>query len=72
MTKKDEKRKSLFTREVMREFIKQNNIVSAEDAQHAVQNLFADTLQELLEAKLDHCLGYSKRMKAFPKERCES
>lgn len=60
MAKKTEKRKPLFSREVMREFIKDNNIVTAEDAQNAVKALFADTLQELLEAELDHTLGYEK------------
>lgn len=60
MTKKTEKRKPLFSREIMREFIKDNNIVTAEDAQNAVKALFADTLQELLEAELDHTLGYEK------------
>lgn len=50
----------LFPREVMREFIKQNNIVTAEDAQKAVKELFANTLQELLEGELDYTLGYEK------------
>lgn len=44
----------------MKEFIRENNIVTAEDAQNAVKNLFADTLQELLEAELAHSLGYEK------------
>jgi len=60
MTKKTEKRKPLFSREIMREFIKQNNIVTTEDAQKAVKELFADTLQQLLEAEMDHTLGYEK------------
>ena len=60
MIKKREKRQPLFPREVMREFIKQNNIVTAEDAQKAVKELFANTLQELLEGEMEHTLGYEK------------
>jgi len=45
MTKNREKRKLLFPREVMKEFIKLNNIIMAEDVQKAVKELFADTLQ---------------------------
>lgn len=57
---KKEKRQPMFPREIMREFIKQNNIVTADDAQNAVKELFASTLQEMLEAELDHSLGYEK------------
>ena len=60
MVEKREKRQPMFSREVMKEFIRENNIVTAEDAQNAVKNLFADTLQELLEAELAHSLGYEK------------
>lgn len=60
MAKKTEKRKPLFSREIMKEFIKENNIVTVEDAQKAVKELFADTLQGLLEAEMDHNLGYEK------------
>lgn len=57
---KREKKQPMFPREVMREFIKQNNIVTADDAQNAVKELFASTLQEMLEAELDQTLGYEK------------
>ena len=60
MTKKREKRQPLFPRKVMWEFIKQNNIMTAEDAKKAVKELFATTLQELLEAEMEHTLGYEK------------
>lgn len=60
MAEKREKRKPMFSREVMKEFIRENKIVTAEDAQNAVKNLFAETLQELLEAEMDHSLGYEK------------
>lgn len=44
----------------IRQFIKENNIKTAEDAQNALKNLFADTIQEMLEAEMDDHLGYSK------------
>lgn len=35
-------------------------MVTAQDAQNALKNLFADTLQELLETEMDEHLGYEK------------
>ncbi len=35
-------------------------MVTAQDAQNALKNLFADTLQGLLEAEMDEHLGYEK------------
>lgn len=60
MAKNTEKRKPLLSRELMKEFIRENNIVTVEDAQKAVKELFADTIQGLLEAEMEHTLGYEK------------
>jgi transposase-like protein len=59
MTKK-EKKQPIVPREVLRAFIKENNIVTAADAQNALKELFASTIQEMLEAEMDHELGYEK------------
>lgn len=50
----------LWTKEQLRAFIKENNLVSAQDAQNALKDLFAETLQEMLEAEMDTHLGYEK------------
>ena len=44
----------------LRQFIKENNLKSAEDVQSAVRDLFASTMQEILEAELETELGYAK------------
>lgn len=53
-------KKKLVPREQLKQFIKENNLKTAEDAQNLVKELFADTIQELLEAEMDHNLGYEK------------
>lgn len=50
----------LWTKEQLRAFIKENQLVTAQDAQNALKNLFAETLQEMLEAEMDTHLGYEK------------
>jgi transposase-like protein len=45
---------------IERKFIKENKLVTAQDAQKALKELFAETLQEMLEAELDTHLGYEK------------
>ncbi len=50
----------LVPRELLKQFIKENNLKTAEDAQNLVKDLFADTIQELLEAEMDEGLGYEK------------
>ncbi len=40
--------------------IKEHNIQSAEDIQSTLKELFADTLQEMLEAEMEDSLGYAK------------
>nr|WP_246309761.1 hypothetical protein [Paenibacillus frigoriresistens] len=39
----------LWTKQQLREFIKENKLVTAQDAQNALKNLFAETIQEMLE-----------------------
>lgn len=50
----------LWSKEQLRSFIKENNLVTAQDAQNALKDLFAETLQEMLEAEMDTHLGYEK------------
>jgi putative transposase len=50
----------LWTKEQLRQFIKKNKLVTAQDAQNALKELFAETLQEMLEAEMDTHLGYEK------------
>jgi transposase-like protein len=57
---KREKREPVVPREVLQAFIKENNLVTVEDVQDAIKDLFSDTLQEVLEAELSHTLGYAK------------
>ena len=47
-------------KELIKQFIAQNEISSAKDIEEALKNMFKDTLQELLEAELDESLGYEK------------
>ncbi|MFC5653788.1 hypothetical protein ACFPYJ_32685 [Paenibacillus solisilvae] len=50
----------LWTKQQLRQFIKENKLVSAQDAQNALKELFAETLQEMLEAEVDEHLGYEE------------
>jgi putative transposase len=50
----------MFTKEQLKSFIQENDIKTAGDIQNALKNLFADTLQEFMEAELDTHLGYAK------------
>ncbi|MDF9848131.1 transposase-like protein [Paenibacillus sp. PastM-2] len=50
----------LWSKQQLREFIKENNLVTAQDAQNALKDLFAETIQEMLEAEMDTHLGYGK------------
>ncbi|MEB3103303.1 IS256 family transposase [Ferviditalea candida] len=55
-----EKKPRLIPREQLRQFIKENNLTSVADIQNTLKDLFAETLQEMLEAEMDHHLGYEK------------
>jgi transposase-like protein len=63
MAKKD-KAPKIMTSEQMKEFIKENNIQTVEDIQSVLKNLFAETLQGMLEGELDTQLGYTKHDEA--------
>lgn len=52
-----------FDKTQIREFIKEKNLKTADDVQDALKELFADTIQEMLEAELEDSLGYSKNDK---------
>ncbi|QCT04350.1 mutator family transposase [Paenibacillus algicola] len=52
----------LWDKQQLRAFIKENNLVTAQDAQNALKDLFAETLQEMLEAEMDQHLGYEKHV----------
>jgi putative transposase len=49
-----------FPKEQLRQFIKDNDLKSTEDVQVALRDLFASTMQEMLEAELETHLGYAK------------
>ena len=53
-------KKKLMPRELLKQFIKENGLKTVEDAENFVKELFADTIQELLEAEMDEGLGYEK------------
>jgi putative transposase len=61
---KKAKREPVVPREVLRAFIQEYNLTTAEDVQDALKDIFADTLQEILEGELDHNLGYEKHDEA--------
>ena len=53
-------KKKLVSRAEIKQFIKENDLKSVEDIQNVLKDLFAETLQEMLEAELDTTLGYEK------------
>ena len=55
---------ALMDKAQLKEFIKTNNIKTAEDIQVALRDMFKDTLQGMLEAELDSDLGYIKHDEA--------
>src|SRR5665647_137381 len=58
--KREEHKMAIFTKEQIRQLIKDNNLKEAKDIQGMLKNMFAETLQEMLEAELDEELGYTK------------
>lgn len=50
----------MFSKEQMREFLKEYNVKTAEDINAGLKDLFGELLQEALEAELDTELGYPK------------
>jgi transposase-like protein len=47
-------------KELIKSFIKDNDLKTATDVQEVLKELFAETLQGMLEAEMDNHLGYSK------------
>jgi transposase-like protein len=50
----------LIPKDQLRQLIKENNLKTIEDVQKALKDIFAETLQEMLEAELDTELGYAR------------
>lgn len=50
----------VLSKEQIRELIKEKQLVTAQDVQEMLKEMYADTLQEMLEAELDTELGYPK------------
>jgi putative transposase len=50
----------LLRKELLRGFIKENNLTTAREIQNALKDVFASTLEEMFEAELEDHLGYSK------------
>jgi len=50
----------MMSKEQIKQWIKENNMKSVDDVQSALKDLFADTLQEMLEAEIESSLGYAK------------
>jgi transposase-like protein len=53
-------KKKLVSRAEIKQFIKENELKTIGDVQNVLKDLFAETLQEMLEAEMDTTLGYEK------------
>lgn len=51
---------SNVSKELLRDFIKEQNFTSADDILKSIKEMFRDVLQESLEAEMDEALGYGK------------
>ncbi|WP_419879609.1 IS256 family transposase [Brevibacillus centrosporus] len=49
-----------MSKEQIKQWIKEKNMKSVDDVQSALKDLFADTIQEMLEAEIESSLGYAK------------
>jgi transposase-like protein len=54
------KKTRIMSQEQVRQFIKENEIQSVEDIQNVLKDMFAETLQGMLEGEMDTHLGYQK------------
>jgi len=50
----------MMSKEQIKQWIKEKNMISVDDVQSALKDLFADTIQEVLEAEIESFLGYAK------------
>lgn len=48
----------MMSKKMLKQFIKENNLKSAQNAPNTLKEIFADTMQEMLEVELDNSLGY--------------
>lgn len=53
----------LFTKEQLRELIKERGMKTTDDISQMLRDLFGETLQEMMEAEMDATLGYGKNEK---------
>ena len=51
---------SNVSKELLREYIKEQKFTSANDILNGLKEMFRDVLQESLEAEMDEALGYGK------------
>jgi len=51
---------SNITKEILRDYVKEQNFSSADEVLSAIKGMFKDVLQEALEAEMDAKLGYDK------------
>lgn len=54
------KKPRIMTTDQVKQFIKDNDIQSVQDIQDVLKNMFAETMQGMLEAEMDTHLGYEK------------
>ncbi|MCC8436938.1 IS256 family transposase [Brevibacillus sp. M2.1A] len=50
----------MMSKEQIKQWIKEKNMKSVDDVQSALKDLFAETIQEMLEAEMESSLGYAK------------
>lgn len=51
---------TLSRKELIKQFLRENDFKTANDVQDALKDIFAETLQGMLEAEMDNHLGYTK------------
>ena len=51
---------SNMSKELLREYIKEQNFTSPNEILNALKDMFRDVLQESLETEMDEALGYGK------------
>lgn len=50
----------MMSKEQIKQWIKEKNMKSVDDVQSALKDLFAETIQEMLEVEMESSLGYAK------------
>ncbi|CAI8890617.1 transposase [Brevibacillus sp. IT-7CA2] len=50
----------MMSKEQIKQWIKEKDMKSVDDVQSALKDLFAETIQEMLEAEMESSLGYAK------------